>query len=412
MKEWRRVLAMLAAAWLIASGSLAVIGSGVASAAKSPIIIGYITDETGVASPNFADGAGGAQARIDLQNAEGGVNGHPLKLVAVDDQSSPTVNTTAAQDLVESKGAFLVIDYSVFTFAAAPYLQKAGVPVVGFAFDGPEWTSPQNRNMFSYQPPVTGPIDGSYYTYADYGNVLHDLGVTKLAGLSYGISPSSQQAVTSDFASAKSVGIGECYVNDSVAYGAADFTSEALQIKSAGCNGVTSGFADASVAGLASSVKHAGINAAQLNSTGYDQDVLDDPAAEGALDGTYFASSINFTTPNSATQHMLSTLKKYDPSYRGGIPDYGLYGSYISADLAVKGLELAGKNPTRSSFITNLRKVSSYNAGGILPSNTTFQHFGTPAMFPQQQCLDYAELEHGTFVIVAKNVCGKLVATT
>ncbi|HUZ09672.1 MAG TPA: ABC transporter substrate-binding protein, partial [Acidimicrobiales bacterium] len=78
-------------------------------ASKSTITIGYVTDLTGVASSTFADGAGGARARVDLQNAQGGVNGHKLKLVVEDDQSSPTVNKTASQDLVQNKGAFGVI---------------------------------------------------------------------------------------------------------------------------------------------------------------------------------------------------------------------------------------------------------------------------------------------------------------
>ena len=32
----------------------------------------------------------------------------------------------------------------------------------------------------------------------------------------------------------------------------------------------------------------------------------------------------------------------------------------------IKGLELAGKNPTRQAFISNLRKVGNYTAGGLL----------------------------------------------
>ena len=118
-----RPAAVLAAGCLMASGSVVLVGSA-ASAAKSPIVIGYISDLTGVASPNFADGPGGAQARIDLQNAKGGVDGRPLKLVVEDDQSSPSANVTAAQDLVENKGALLVIDNSVFTFSSAKYLQQ------------------------------------------------------------------------------------------------------------------------------------------------------------------------------------------------------------------------------------------------------------------------------------------------
>ncbi len=120
---------------------------------------------------------------------------------------------------------------------------------------------------------------------------------------------------------------------------------------------------------------------------------------------------INFTTPNAATSTMMSTLKKYDSGYSGGIPDFGLYGSYLSADLAIKGLSVAGKNPTRSSFITNLRKVGSYNAGGILPYPVTFQHFGTVGMFPKTACEYYPQLQNDKFTIyTGKAICGNRIS--
>src|ERR1700722_19559158 len=105
-----RAAALIAA---VVSLSLMVMGSpaGAAKATKSPIIIGYISNLTGVASSTFTDGAGGAQAVIDQVNAAGGVNGHPLKLVVKDDQSNPTLDATASQELV-SAGATVIIEYS------------------------------------------------------------------------------------------------------------------------------------------------------------------------------------------------------------------------------------------------------------------------------------------------------------
>jgi len=411
MKVFRRLGTAAMLGCLVASGSLAVIGSQAASAAKSPIVIGYITDQTGVASSTFVDGPGGAQARIDAQNAAGGVDGHKLKLVSEDGQSSPAQNLTAAQDLVENKGALLVIDYSSFAFASSKYLQAQGVPVVGGAFDGPEWAQQPNSNMFTFSLPLESPINGQYYTYGYTGKFLHDIGVTKYAGLGYGISPSSQNSITAAFASGKPYGITQCYLNQSVPFGGVDFTADTLQIKSAGCNGVTGSFVDSSDVALAGAVKHGGVNAKQLYFTGYDEDILTNASAAASFDGAYVAALINFTTPNTATAAMLATLKKYDTGYSGGIPDFGLYGSYLSADLAITGLQVAGSNPTRSSFITNLRKVSSYNAGGILPYPVTFQHFGTVGMFPKTACEYYPQLKGDKFVIyTGKAICGSRIA--
>jgi len=134
------------------------------------------------------------------------------------------------------------------------------------------------------------------------------------------------------------------------------------------------------------------------------------PAAARAFNGVYVTSSVNFTTPNAPTRLMLSALRKYDKSYRGGLPDLGLYGSYLAADLMIKGLELAGTHPSGPAVIRALRAVNSYNAGGILPSSVTFRHFGTPAMLPKHPCGYIMQLQ-GTHFIVYKNkaICGTTI---
>ena len=55
-----------------------------ASASPAPITVAYITDLTGQGASQNGTSASGFQARIALQNAEGGVNGH--KLVAPGDR--------------------------------------------------------------------------------------------------------------------------------------------------------------------------------------------------------------------------------------------------------------------------------------------------------------------------------------
>ena len=96
---------------------------------------------------------------------------------------------------------------------------------------------------------------------------------------------------------------------------------------------------------------------------------------------------------------MLGNISKYDSSFKtGDIPDFGLQGSYIAADLMIAGLQGAGQNPTRQSFISNLRQVTNYTAGGILPSPTSFANFGTPQMIPQSVCDQFVQLVNGNFV--------------
>src|SRR6202034_4184713 len=98
---------------LFASG-MVLLGGSSAGAAKSPIVLGYIVDQTGVSASTFGDGIGGAQALIDLQNKEGGFDGRKLELVSVDTTSSPTGTGTAVQDLISVHHVFGILEDSAF----------------------------------------------------------------------------------------------------------------------------------------------------------------------------------------------------------------------------------------------------------------------------------------------------------
>jgi branched-chain amino acid transport system substrate-binding protein len=391
-----------------ASGALTASDVGVT---PTTIKIGYITEQTGVAASTFKGGDQGALARIKLQNAQGGIDGRKIVMVAKDDGNIGSTKTVA-QDLVENDKVFGVIPMSAFLAGdAVTYLNTQGVPVVGAGFDGPEWGQEPNSNMFTYAPPTATPFDGTYYTYTNYANYLKTLGVKKLATLAFGISQSSIQSIKALEAAAKSVGIDTCYENLAVSFGQTSFPTEALAIKQAGCDGVVGSMVDASDVGLAAALAQNGVTAKQIYFTGYDQGVLDDANASTALEGAYFGATPNFTSPNAGTKQMLAALKKYVPD-SSGIPSFGLFGSYLSADMMIRGLELAGENPTRASFISKMRAESGYTAHGVLPAGVSFTGFGTKAMFPAQACLDFVTMKSGKFVVSKKNVCGKLLSYT
>jgi branched-chain amino acid transport system substrate-binding protein len=377
----------------------------------SPIKIGFIYSATGGASSSYVDSEFGAQARIDAQNAAGGVNGHPLQLSVADDTSSPSGNQTAAQELVQAKQVFGVIEDSSLTFGGAKYLSQQKVPVTGAAVDGPEWAQQPNTNMFSVSVPDDGPIAGVNYTYTNIAKFMKSLGITKLAGI--GINVESAIQATNDALYAASLeGIKTCYKDISIPFGDVAFTPVSLAIKAAGCDGVYGLFGIQGNVGLSTAVKQAGIQAKQVYATSYDQNVLDSPSALSASQGDYTEiSTINVENPNAATQTMLANLKKYT-AFKGGIPSLNIDFAYESADLMINGLQLAGQNPTRSAFISQLRNVSQYTAGGLLPSPVTFTGFGTVAMLPATQCGYFVQIVGQKFVPVPANgqpICGDRV---
>jgi branched-chain amino acid transport system substrate-binding protein len=383
--------------------------SGAANSASAPgvtsnsITIGLITSVTGNASSTFADTADGAQAAVAAQNAAGGVNGRKLVLVTGDDQSAVSADLTAAQDLVQNKKVFAVIGYSPYQFGSTAYLQKQGVPVVGAAFDGPEWGVQPYTNMFSYIP-----LDAHYPALTIDGTFLKSIGVTNMAGLAYGISPSSTASIKQMQKSVVNAGLKAGYTNLSVPFGGADFTADVLAMKSAGINGFACSCVESSDLAVATAAKQGGVAAKGLFFTGYSQSTLSDPTAAAAAQGQYFTTvTVPYELHRPGTDAILANLKKYDPKYTGGNPDYGLQGGYLSTQLLIKGLQVAGQNPTRSSFISGLRGVTSYDDAGVLPSPVSFalDQFG---LYPQHSCAYFVQLE-GTAFVPKPEVCGTVI---
>jgi branched-chain amino acid transport system substrate-binding protein len=369
-----------------------------------------------VTSSNEADTPQGVQAAFGAINAAGGIDGRKLELVTVDDASTVAGDLAAAQNLVEQKKVFAVIGYSSFLFGSVKYLQSQGIPVMGSAFDGPEWGMEPYHNMFSYNPPASTPFNGQFYTYDSVGKFFKQVGVTKLGGFAYGVSPSATNAIRATFQASAPYGVANCYENLSVPFGTTDFTADALALKNAGCNGAVTAFVDSSDLAMATAVKQSGSAAKILNYTGYDQDTLATAAAREAYNGVYFVNQVLFDKANPGIAQMYSNMEKYISGFNPNtLPDFGLLGGYLSGELTIALMKNAGLNPTRTSFITTNRQYTGFTADGILPSPTNFTNFGTVEMLPQTYCEFFIQLQGSTFVNVeggTASLCGNRVPYT
>src|SRR5262249_41909929 len=163
-------------------------------------------------------------------------------------------------------------------------------------------------------------------------------------------------------------GISKCYNNNTISFGANDFTSVVLAIKSAGCDGVYVPMLLTSEIAVAQGLKNAGSTAKLISpSVAYDQNVLSSPTSLSALSGDYTAASVDLTNPSAGSQTMLANLKKY-ANYNSSVANLNVVFAYLGADVMIKGIQMAGSSPSPSKIISGLRTVTSYDGGGILPS--------------------------------------------
>jgi branched-chain amino acid transport system substrate-binding protein len=371
------------------------------------ITVGVISELTG----SGASGAGGIpaafRARIDLQNAQGGVDGRKIEVISEDDQSEPSENETAAAALVE-KNVFAINDNSAFAYGAAQYLQQQGIPVVGGGYDGFEWTEPSYTNMFSTAYGVFG---GTIQPrYAVNPTLPKKAGAKKFAVLGYSISPSSSGAAANEAISLKQAGFQVPYLDTSLPFGTVNVTAVALQMKAAGVDSMVAEIDGNTELALITAGQQTGIKWKYVVlATGYGSSWLSNPSAVASSQKLYFGvlqTPVELHTPGTIAEQ--AALKKY--AGFSGVPDFGWSEGWESAGLMIEGLQVAGKNPTRQSFITNLRKVTSWNDDGLLAVPINFEHTTTPA---KTECLWTAQLVGHQFVPTStKPACSKLVPGT
>jgi branched-chain amino acid transport system substrate-binding protein len=353
-------LSMLGGLPLLLIGTTAI----TAGASPAPITIAYITDLTGEGGSENGTSPAGFEARLDQQNAEGGVNGHKLLPLIIDDQTNPSEIATAVQSAI-SKGAFGIVSQSPLMFLAAKYPQQAGMPVTGTYDDGPEWGQQPYTNMFAAD---NGSVDPKYPVNTQLGDLFKKLGGTVLGAYGYSISPSSSRAAIGTADSFKHAGGKVGVLDTTVPFGGVDFTAEALVAKKDGVNAISPAMDANSNYALATALQQAGVKVkAAIYATGYQPDVIHSTDWK-VLQGGYFLSLFRpWDLPNAATQQMQAAMQKYAHFTKTEFPNFGQYESWAGADLMIKGLQMAGANPTRAAVIKDLRGLKSYNAGGLLP---------------------------------------------
>jgi branched-chain amino acid transport system substrate-binding protein len=372
-----RVGAMGAALLAVMAGvptAIATASPAAGAASAAPITIAYITSITGPGGSEDGTSPGAFEARIDLQNAEGGVHGHKIIPLVIDDQTSPTEIATAVQE-ADSK-AFGIVSQSPLFFLAAKYPQEAGVPVTGSYSDGPEWGEQPYTNMFAAD---VGSLNPAYPVTTLAGNFLKSHGGTVLGTYGYGISPSSSRAAIQTADSFEHAGGKVGVLNTTVPFGGVSFTADALVAEQDHVNALAPEMDNNSNFALAEALEQSGVKLkASLFATGYQPNVIHSPVWS-SLQGDYFYSLFRpWSLPDAATEQMQAAMEKYDGYSKTDFPSFSEYEAWLGADLMIKGLELAGPNPTRASVIKDLRGVTSYNANGLLPQSwdyaTDFGH--------------------------------------
>ena len=374
-------------------------GSSGSSGSLKTVTVGLLTDVTGLA----ASGNKLSQTGVKGGEVYAERNGYKFKVVVADTQSNPSAVLSAAQKLVTQDHVDAVIAHSALAFSAAPYLTSKGIPVVGVAEDGPEWTT--SKNMFS----VWGAIHTEKVS-TTVGNFFKLVGANPVGALGYGISPSSAQASKGTGVSAKAVGLDVGYINSNFPFGSTNVQPIALAMKNANVEGLTTATDPNTAFALVGSLKNIGHTPkAVVLASGYGVDTLQ--AGPGALQN---AQNVYFTTVWQPVEMNTAATRQFQSDLKSAgftqIPSLAIYGGYLSIVLLVRGLKAAGSTTDHAALITALSNIHDWDSAGLFPDGKTMDINDRENIITGVDNCEFAtKLVGTTFQLVkgADPICGK-----
>jgi branched-chain amino acid transport system substrate-binding protein len=359
-KARRRHLVVTATAALILAGCSTTSSRSDANPTGHTYTIGLLADLTGPAGGDERTVVLGARAAIGLAARDG----YHLKYVLADTGLSPAGVLAAAQRLVDQDHVFAVVAVSALSFAAAPWLTRRGVPVIGAAIDSTEWqTAP---NMFSISP-----ITDLTKVLSNIGLLFKQLGATNIASVGYGVAPSSAEGAKGAAVSAEVAGLKVGYLNANVPFGSTNVGPMALAMKAAKVDGFIGSILPSTGFAAVQAARQLGVNLkVVLNASGYGGDlILGGQDAQLLAQGMYFYSTfepVELHTPATVRfQNALSTYANVTTD-----PTFDEYAGYLAVDGLVMGLKAAGPDPDRAKLINAMLGITKYDGAGLLSTHT------------------------------------------
>jgi branched-chain amino acid transport system substrate-binding protein len=339
----------------LASFGLAVLGTGTASAKASPYIVGSVGTYTGQDSGDYAGAHDTLVAWEKWTNAHGGINGHQVQLIILDDQSSSTVELQDVEKLVQQDHVMAVVaDNSNEDADIGTYLAKNNVALIGATSIPP----PPTDSLFF-------PVGAGELTIA-YGDIL---GAKLLGFHKIGVLYCAEVAVCAQFVPVLKQFAG---ANDAtVSYvSAADenqpsYASYCLAAKQDGAQAFYLALTSASTIAVAQSCQEQGYNAKYvLGGANFGPDELKLSVFNGSLGSEGVFPWVADTTPAEKTFH--TAINKYFPSLKSSV-NYSTTTADAWADAEMfTAAASKAKAATSAALINGLYSLKAETLGGLI----------------------------------------------
>jgi branched-chain amino acid transport system substrate-binding protein len=388
----RTVGAVLAAGALAAACSSSG-GSTSGSSSKSTYVIGNITSETGT----YASSTGGTFPTIDAwtkwTNAHGGVNGHPVKVITVDDGGIPANGIAAAKTLIADHVMAIVAPVSNTEFSWYTMVTSAKIPVIGGQTNGGPLYQTTPLLFPTGETSTVGMLNVAATNHHPKIAVMYCSEVPACA---------AQTTVFKSQAAAHASSLGGVTVvySAAVSGSAPSYTAQCLAAKQAGANAMFVSDSGAVAVRVFKDCASQGYTPMPLGfSASVDSSWLGEPALQGAFvteeSFPWFASS----TPAEIAFH--SAIKQYDPALLKSMT-FNANTAQVWAALEVyKAVMLkanAGDSPTPQKVIDALYSLpAGWSVAGVTPPLT----FARDKPNPPVDCYFLVQIKNKNWTVAA-----------
>jgi branched-chain amino acid transport system substrate-binding protein len=354
----------------------------------APIALGTVGTQSGPSAIYEKNGPLAVQAWVDMTNAAGGIDCHPIKYYLEDDNGNPAQNLSLTEQLVtqDHVDAFIMLDAAQTLQASVNYLVQQDIPVIGA--DTAWQTFYEHPNFFPQD--AMGLVNTKIlFAGADaYGKSVHKTteGIVDCEAVSICDEVRGQAPIT-----AKQLGIKLAYLVETPLTQSI-YTSQCLAAKSAGVDLMYLANSPPANIDVANNCASVGFDPAYATSEGtFIPAMTSVPSLNGL---TIISGTIPFfDTANAQVAAFRNALAKYEPSIA---PDgNGMQGwdAALMFQAAMSNVPKTTGPVTSRALLAGMDKIKNNDLGGTTDPLT----FTAGKDAPQTECFFLMQVREGHY---------------
>jgi branched-chain amino acid transport system substrate-binding protein len=365
-----------------ACGSSSKQHAGVAAnAPKGPTInVGVISSLSGTPAPT-PEIPQVAQAWASYVNGQGGINGHPVHVVVLDDGQNSAKALAAVESAVQEQHVVAIISMGVLEQAWASYVEQQKVPAIG----GEEFSETWIQNPMFF--PTSTTLDSVIYSIVDSAKVL---GASSFGDMYDPAVPSASGAVNYYKQTAQALGL-TWTGGFSASTNAPNYTAPCVAAEGAKTEALELAYAPSPIATIANDCATQGYHPIYLIADGtWSQAMASVPGLKNS-GGPVYGFPWFYQGPQTAGFH--AAISKFAPGIK--------MDDYISTTwLALAAFQKAaasipaGATPTSSDILNGLWSFNNETLGGLSANPLTFTQGSHQK---ENSCWYVIQIKNGSF---------------